>query len=166
MDTLFNSITLITRGDKMAETNNFKSVEISDVTEIKYMTEVEISSSVSHKNQSTIVECLNDIYPTYVNTGIANYWHGSVTANFADNQTNPCPDKEYGDYDFTNSKFRFDFVEWMHNGYPKTLKLANDFIMLVGIGNEIQLQSDTTIDNESCKISFEWTQLAPRYSEE
>lgn len=143
---------------------NFKAVEISDATGVSYYTEVELNTSTTHNSQSEIAVPINSTLPYFIQTGQANYWTGSVTADFADNKTNPCPNEDYGEYDFTNSHFRFEFVEWMHNGYPKTLKLANDFIMLVGIGNQIQLQSDSTIDDESCKVSFEWTQIGARYS--
>lgn len=143
----------------------FKSVEISDLTGKSFMTEVEVNTPASHHNQSVIEEPINSEFPYYIKTGIANYWTGSVSANFADNKSNPCEDSEYGEYDLTNDEFRFEFVEWMHNGLPKTLKLSNNFIMRVAIGNEIKLDSDSTIDDEMTKISFEWTQIGQRYRE-
>ena len=144
----------------------FKAVEISDITGKSYMTEVEVNTDATHRNQSVIEESLNNKFPYYIKTGIASYWTGSVSANFADNQSNPCDEEsKYGEYDLTNDAFRFEFVEWMHNGLPKTLKLSNNFIMKVGIGNEITLGSDTTVDDETAKITFQWTQLGERLTE-
>jgi hypothetical protein len=139
--------------------DNFKSVLISDATGISYFTEVNIKESLTHNVQSTIVVPINGDKPYFVKTGKARYWSGTITADFADNQTNPCPEEDYGDYDLTNSSFRFAFIEWMHNGYKKTLKISNDLILRVGIGNQIQVETDSTVDDENVKVTFEWTEV-------
>ena len=156
---------ILTKAGEIKMSTLFKSVEISDITGKSYMTEVEVNTTASHHNQSIIEEPINSELPYYIKTGIANYWTGSVSANFADNKSNPCEGSEYGEYDLTNDEFRFEFVEWMHNGLPKTLKLSNNFIMKVDIGNEITVDSDSTVDDETAKISFEWTQIGKRYRE-
>lgn len=144
----------------------FKAVEISDITGKSYMTEVEVNTDATHHDQSVISVPINAELPYYIQTGVAKYWTGTVSGNFADNQSDPCDENsKYGEYDLTNDAFRFEFVEWMHNGLPKTLKISNNFIMKVGIGNEISIDTDSTVDDETGKITFQWTQIGHRYTE-
>lgn len=138
----------------------FKSVEISDRTGKSYMTEVEVNTDATHHIQTVFKVPINSKCPYQIITGEANYWSGTVSGNFADNQSKPCDEEnKYGEYDLTNDTFRFEFVEWMHNGLPKTLKLANNFLIQAGIDAEITLDPESTIDDERTKITFTWHQL-------
>lgn len=132
----------------------YGKVEISDEVG-RYVTEVEINEDVSHKITSNIIETLNTEKPYYIRNGKCSYWSGSVTALFADNTTGECE----SDYDFTNASFKINCILWMHNGRTKTLKLSNDFILKVAIGNQIQIKTEKTIDEESSSISFEWNEI-------
>lgn len=136
----------------------FYGVKITDKTDVVYYTEVEVKQNLKHTiNVQTHIP-INNKFPYHIRVGKPSYWSGTITGAFENNKEGRCEN----DYKFGDTKYRIDFVEWMHNGLVKTLYLSESFILPVVILSEIDVETDNTIDDPIVKTTFQWEQCGER----
>ena len=136
-----------------------------------YYTEVDISQSVTHYVPTETTDGYNVKYPFVTHNGIADYFKGSASGNFSDNQSTEC----YEDYNFgehtvdgityNNVRYITEFIHWLHDRKTKYLQFSEDFIIPVQIMSDIQWDTEKSIeDGHTCKISFDWVQVGKEFS--
>ena len=137
-----------------------------------YFTEVDIAQDIQHNRPTESILTYNSKYPYHIHDGKGFYFSGSCTGNFSDNKSGEC----YEDYNFDyrvdennnyiyNTKYQKEFVKWLHNDHIKYLQLSEDLVIPVGILGEITWSTERSVDDGySCKVTFNWEQLADDYA--
>lgn len=136
----------------------FYGVKLTDKTGKIYYTEVEVNQDLTHKINIQSHMPIDSKYPYHTQIGKASYWSGTVTAAFENNKNTECEH----DYDFGDTEFRIEFVEWLHNGLDKIMYLSESFILPVTILSEVSVDTEKTIDDSVVKTTFQWEQNAER----
>lgn len=139
----------------------FYGVKITDVTNKVYYTEVEVKQSLTHNISVQEHKPIDGKFPYITQISKPFYWSGNITAAFENNQNTECEH----DYDFGDTAFRLEFIEWLHNGYTKKLYLSEKLILPVAILGEINVETDNTIDDSVVKTSFQWVQVGEKIIE-
>ncbi len=142
----------------MAE--KFYGAQLTDATGKVYYTEVDVKQSLTHKIQVVSSQAVDRKYPRHTIIGKTFFWSGSITAAF-ENNDGECKH----DYKFGDTKFRIEFIEWLHNGLVKTLYLSDALILPVMIMSEINDEIEHTIDDPTVPVSFQWEQCGSRIEE-
>ena len=137
-------------------TEKFSGVRIYDSTGETYYTEINIKQNLTHKYTISTTQPINSQFPYFTRIGKASYWTGSVTASWEKNKDTECAT----DYEFGDVAYRLGFIDFMHNGLTKYLQLSENFILPVTILDEIQVETERSIDDQIMSITFNWTQCA------
>lgn len=135
-----------------------------------YFTEVDISPSVKHNRPTESQIAYNSKNPYHTHNGEPSYLSGSCSGNFSDNKSGDC----YEDYNFDenhigenvvyNTDYQLKFIKWLHNDRTKFLQLSERLVIPVGILGEITWDTEKSVDDGyTCKISFDWEQLAEEF---
>lgn len=138
-------------------TEKFYGVKLTDATGKVYYTEVEVKHDLTHNINIQTHKPIDSEFPYSTRIGKSNYWSGSITAAFENNE-GECEHE----YDLGDTAFRIEFIEWLHNGLTKTMFLSESFIIPVTILGEVNVESDNTIDDPVVKTSFSWHQCGKR----
>lgn len=138
----------------------FYGVKITDATGKVYYTEVEVNHNLTHNIKVVSGQPIDSRFPYHTRIGAACYWSGTITGAFENNQNGECEH----DYDFGDTEFRLEFIEWMHNGLLKTLYLSDNFVIDATILGEIQVEAENTVDDAIVKTTFNWEADSDRYT--
>lgn len=136
----------------------FYGVKITDNTGVVYYTEVAVKQDLKHTTNVQTHIPINSKFPYHTLIGKPSYWSGTITGAFENNTNTECEH----DYEFGDTKYRINFVEWLHNGLTKILYLSEDFVMPVTILSEISVENDNTIDDSVVKVTFQCEQCEER----
>ena len=127
-----------------------------------YYTEVDISQSVTHFVPTETTDGYNVQYPFVTHNGIADYFKGSASGNFSDNQSTEC----YEDYNFgehtvdgityNNVRYMVEFIHWLHDRKTKYLQFSEDFVIPVQIMSDIQWDTEKSILVRCHLIGYKW----------
>lgn len=139
----------------------FYGVKITDATGRTYYTEVNVKQTLTHNTSVQEHKPIDGKFPYVTQISKPFYWSGNITAAFENNQNTECEH----DYDFGDTAFRLEFIEWLHNGYTKKLYLSEKLILPVAILGEINVEADNTIDDSVVKTSFQWVQVEEKIIE-
>lgn len=157
-------MTLTERGEMMAAGDEiYVGVKIVDALG-SYQTEVEVSAASIKKNRpSEVVEPINTEYPIVVRNAKTNYYSGTITANFSNNTSGKCVDRQgySAQYDFYDAEYKLGFIDWLVNGLTKNLYIADHYILPVQITNEVSGSGDYKVFDPSFKVTFGWVQVKP-----
>lgn len=143
--------------DTTQNKQKFYGVRITDDTGLVYYTELAVKQDLKHTTNIQTHIPINSKFPYHIRIGEPSYWSGTITGAF-ENNSGECEH----DYEFGDSKYRIDFVEWLHNGLVKTLYLSESFIMPVVVLSEISVETDNTIDDPIVKTTFQCEQCGER----
>lgn len=143
------------------DTQKFYGVKLTDATGKVYYTEVNVKQGLTHNINIQTHKPISSKFPYSTIIGKNNYWSGTLSADFENNQDGECEH----DYKFGDANFRIGFVEWLHNGLTKTMYLSESFILPVTILGEINVEFDNTIDDPTANASFSWHQCGERIYE-
>ena len=151
--------------------NKLYGIKIWDSTGNYFYTEVDVNQSIQHNRPTESQVVYNSKYPYHIHNGKANYFSGTCSGNFSENQGECDTDYNF-DYRIDgqgnviyNTIYVATFVKWLHNDRIKHLQLAENFIIPVGILGEVQWDVEHSIeDGETTKVTFNWEQLDDEYS--
>ena len=151
--------------------NKLYGIKIWDSTGNYFYTEVDVNQSIQHNRPTESQVVYNSKYPYHIHNGKANYFSGTCSGNFSENQGECDTDYNF-DYRIDgqgnviyNTIYVATFVKWLHNDRIKHLQLAENFIIPVGILGEVQWGVEHSIeDGETTKVTFNWEQLDDEYS--
>ena len=124
------------------DTQKFYGVKLTDATGKVYYTEVNVKQGLTHNINIQTHKPISSKYPHSIIIGKNNYWSGTLSGAFENNQDGECEH----DYKLGDADFRIGFVEWLHNGLTKIMTLSENFIIPVTILGEINVELDNTID--------------------
>ena len=140
------------------KTQKFYGVKITDDTGLVYYTEVAVKNDLKHTINIQTHIPINSKFPYHTRIGKPSYWSGTITGAFENNKNTECEH----DYEFGDTEYRINFVEWLHNGLVKTLYLSESFVIPVVILSEISIETDGTIDDPVVKTTFQCEQCDER----
>jgi len=136
----------------------FYGVEITDATGLVYKTEVSVNQNLTHKTNVVSQQPIDSKFPYHTQIGKMCYYSGTITGAFENNKEGECDT----DYKLGDTEYRLNFIEWLHNGLTKTIKLSDDFIIQATIMGEINIESENTIDDPILKATFSWEGISDR----
>lgn len=145
----------------MENTQKFYGVKLTDATGKVYFTNVNIKQDLKHNINIQTHKPINSKYPCSTIIGQNNYWSGTLSGAFENNQDTEC---EY-DYKLGDVNFRIEFIEWLHNGLTKIMYLSNNWILPITILGEIDVTVSHTINDKTADTSFSWHQCGDRIYE-
>lgn len=133
-------------------TTKFGGIFIVDKDNI-YGTEFNLDNSDTTQNiNPTVIELLNNKYPTVYTNSDANYTSGSTSGCFLKIDCDNNTIDSYG-----SVKYRKDIMQWLCNNRAKILKLHDGRIYLIKITGK---PTDTCDGHQDLrKISFEWVEV-------
>lgn len=106
------------------------------------------------KNLIGVHTQLNNKYPYIVKNSNQNYYTGTVSATFVEENEN----MNWG-YDFTNAvQYRINFKKWLYNGQPKILTFINGNKYIISISGNINDNLEGDFDN--IITTFNWYEIA------
>ena len=106
------------------------------------------------KNLIGVNTQLNNKYPYIVKNSNQNYYTGTISATFVEENEN----MNWG-YDFTNAvQYRISFKEWLYNGQPKILTFINGNKYIISISGNISDNLEGDFDN--IITTFNWYEIA------
>ena len=141
----------------MTDTKKFYGVRLTDATGKVYYTEVEVKHGLTHNKNVQVHFPIDSETPYHTTIGKQSYWSGTITGAFENNE-GECEH----DYQFGDTAYRIEFIEWLHNGLVKTMYLSESFIIPVMILSEINVETDNTVDDLIVKTTFQWNQCGKR----
>lgn len=109
---------------------------------------------------SSIVETINNKYPTYIRNTITNYDKGSCKGKFIELDEDNC---DFVIDDTVRVPYQRKIMDFITDGMPKILKHFDGRIWLIVITGDPTDTADETYNNRN--ISFEWTEIGNYESE-
>lgn len=121
------------------------------------MYNVEMTDTTRNRN-TTVIELLNNTYPTVFSNSQCNYATGTTSGSFIRFD----PDADTLDLS-EGIRYRKEFMDWLCNGNAKILKLEDGRIYLIKITGK---PTDTNLgDNDLRNITFDWAEIGSVDSE-
>lgn len=111
---------------------------------------------------STLTQPLNSRYPTFVRNTLANYDTGTCVGSFF--KIEDCEVKVGREYDYENTKYQKEVMDFICDGVPKILKMPDGRTWLIQVTPNPTDTANSIYNNRS--ISFSWVEIGDINSEE